>query len=228
MLAQKSVVARTVLGFVQLLLVLDLAVFAPAWTLDYWQGWLYLAVFAGCVVAITVYLSRADPELLRRRLSGGPTAEHETTQKLIQLVAGVAFIGLFVLSSLDHRFSWSTVPTPVVIIADLLVVLGFAIVWLVFKENTYTSATIEVAAEQTVISSGPYALVRHPMYAGALLMVLATPVALGSWWGVLMFVPLLAAIVWRLADEERFLSDHLDGYAAYRRQVRYRLLPLIW
>jgi protein-S-isoprenylcysteine O-methyltransferase Ste14 len=226
--ANAGVAMRTLVGFAQLILVLGVAIFGPAWTLDYWQGWLYLVVFAGSAAAITAYLSGTDPALLQRRLSGGPLAEHATTQKLIQLVAGVSFIAVFVISSLDHRLSWSTVPTPLVLIANVVVVVGFAIVWRVFKENTYTAATIEVAAEQTVVSSGPYALVRHPMYVGALLMLLATPVALGSFWGVLMFIPLLAAIVWRLADEERFLTTHLSGYDAYRRQVRYRLIPLIW
>ena len=207
---------------------LGVALFGPAWTLDYWQAWLYLAVFAGCAAAITVYLGRNDPELLRRRLSGGPTAEHETMQKLIQVVAGASFIGVFVLSSLDQRFSWSTVPRRAVIIADLFVVLGFAIVWLVFKENTYTSATIEVAAEQTVISSGPYALVRHPMYATALIFLIGTTLLLGSWYGLIVSLILVVAIAYRAVQEERTLQAELPGYDGYMAQVKYRLIPYIW
>jgi len=189
---------------------------------------LYILVFTTSAALITLYLWNRDPRLLQRRLNAGPTAEHEQSQRLIQLVAALAFIALFVVSSLDRRFSWSNVPTSIVIAADIVVVVGFLVVFVVFRENTYTAATIEVAAEQAVVSSGPYALVRHPMYAGALLLLLGTPVALGSWWGLVMLIPMFLAIVWRLIDEEKFLSSNLTGYAEYRKIVRYRLIPLIW
>jgi protein-S-isoprenylcysteine O-methyltransferase Ste14 len=219
---------RTIVGFAQLLGLLCLALFGPAWTLDFWQAWMYLATFAACVALITIYLWRRDPELLERRLRAGPAAETERRQQIIQLAAGVAFIGLFVMSSLDHRFAWSRVPGALSVVAAAVVGLGFWIVFRVFKENTYTAATIGVTTQQHVVSTGPYAVVRHPMYAGALLMLLATPVALGSWWGVVWCVPLLAAIAARLDAEERFLLAHLAGYAAYRDSVPYRLVPMIW
>jgi protein-S-isoprenylcysteine O-methyltransferase Ste14 len=219
---------RTIVGFAQLLGLLGLALFGPAWTLDFWQAWMYLAVFTACVALITLYLWRRDPELLERRLRAGPAAETERRQQLIQLAAGVAFIGLFVMSSLDHRFGWSRVPSALSVLAAGVVALGFWIVFRVFEANTYTAATIGVTAEQHVVSTGPYAVVRHPMYAGALLMLLATPVALGSWWGMLLCVPLVAAIAARLDAEEQFLVAHLPGYAAYRDTVPYRLVPMIW
>jgi protein-S-isoprenylcysteine O-methyltransferase Ste14 len=188
----------------------------------------YLLVFGGSAGAITLYLWKRDLALLQRRVSGGPTAERERVQQVIQVVASVAFVGLYVVAGFDRRFGWSNVPVVVSLAADVVVALGFLIVFFVFRENTYTSASIEVAADQTVISTGPYGVVRHPMYAGALLMLLATPFALGSWWALLMFIPVCAVIVWRLSDEERFLSSNLPGYGDYRGQVRQRLIPGVW
>jgi protein-S-isoprenylcysteine O-methyltransferase Ste14 len=224
----ESLAARTILGFAALLLALGVALFLPAGTFDYWQAWVYMAVFGGSAAAITLYLWRRDLALLERRVSGGATAERERIQQVIQLVASVAFVGLYGVAGLDHRFGWSHMAVVVSLAGDVVVALGFLIVFFVFRENTYTSATIEVVADQAVISSGPYGFVRHPMYAGALLMLLATPVALGSWWALLMFIPLCAVIVWRLSEEERFLSANLPGYAEYRAHVRRRLIPGIW
>ncbi len=219
---------KTVLGFVQLLAALGIFLFAPAWTFDFWQAWAYLFVFAASAASITAYLWRKDPKLLERRVNAGPGAEKEKSQKLIQLFASLGFIGLMVLPSIDHRFSWSDVPLPVVIAGDVFVALGFLFIFIVFRENTYAAATIEVASGQKVISTGPYEIVRHPMYSGALVMLLGTPLALGSWWGLLMFIPMMSTIVWRLLDEEKFLAKSLSGYQGYCRKVRYRLVPFIW
>ncbi len=219
---------KTILGFAQLIIMLGVLLFAPAWTFDFWQAWVYLFVFAALAALITAYLWRKDPRLLESRVNAGPGAEKETSQKLIQVLASLAFIGILVLPSLDHRFVWSHVPLSVVIAGDVLVALGFLFVFSVLRENPFSAATIEVAADQKVISTGPYAIVRHPMYSGALVMLLGTPLALGSWWGLLMLVPMTLVIVWRLLDEERFLSKNLQGYAQYRQRVRYRLLPPVW
>jgi protein-S-isoprenylcysteine O-methyltransferase Ste14 len=219
---------KTILGFAALLGSLALLLFAPAGTLDFWEAWVYLLVFAASTALITLYLWRKDPKLLERRVNAGPGSEKEPAQKRIQLFASLAFIGLFLLSSLDHRFSWSEVPLWGVFVGDLFVALGFLIVFLVFKENTFTAATIEVAPEQAVVSTGPYAIVRHPMYAGALLMLFGTPLALGSLWGLLMFVAMACIIVLRLLDEEQFLARHLSGYEQYRLTVRYRLVPFLF
>jgi protein-S-isoprenylcysteine O-methyltransferase Ste14 len=219
---------KTVRGFAGLLGSLALLLFVPAGTLDFWEAWVYLLVFVASTGLITLYLWRRDPKLLERRVNAGPGAEKEPAQKRIQLFASLAFIGLFLLSSLDHRFSWSEVPLWAVWAGDVFVALGFLIVFLVFKENAFTAATIEVAPEQTAISTGPYAIVRHPMYAGALVMLFGTPLALGSWWGLLMFGAMTCIIVLRLLDEEEFLSKHLSGYEQYRRRVRYRLVPLLF
>jgi protein-S-isoprenylcysteine O-methyltransferase Ste14 len=215
-------------GLLCLFLVMAALLFIPAGTLDYWQAWTFLAVYFGSSLAITLYLMRNDPKLLERRMSGGPVAEKETTQKIIMTFASLGFIGLIVSSALDHRFAWSHMPPSMALAGDVLVLLGWLAIFFVFKENTFSSATIELAAGQKVISTGPYALVRHPMYAGALVMLFGLPIALGSWWGLLVVVGMMPALVWRLLDEEKFLARNLPGYVDYQNEVRYRLIPLLW
>ena len=223
-----KIAAKTTLGFASLILLLAIALFAPAWTLRFWQALLYLLLFASSSAAITVYLWKRDPALLSRRVSAGPIAEKSRAQQIIQLFASIGFLVTLVVPSLDHRFSWSHVPLWIVLAGDLLVVLGFYIVFKVFCVNTFTSATIEVNEQQTVISTGPYAFVRHPMYSGALVMLVGTPLALASWWGLIAFVIMVAVIVIRLLDEEKLLLANLPGYAEYVATVRYRLMPYVW
>jgi protein-S-isoprenylcysteine O-methyltransferase Ste14 len=211
-----------------ILLVTAALLFIPAWTLDYWQAWTFLATYFASYLAITLYLMKKDPKLLERRMSGGPTAEKEPTQKFIMFFVSLGFIGLTVFPALDHRFAWSHVPPYAALAGDVLVVLGWLAIFLVFKENTFASATIELAPDQKVISTGPYALVRHPMYAGGLVMLLGIPIALGSWWGLLVIVAIIPALIWRLFDEEKFLARNLPGYVEYQKKVRYRLIPLVW
>lgn len=215
-------------GLLFLLLVMAALLFIPAWTLDYWQAWTFLAVYFASSLAVTLYLMKKDPRLLERRLRGGPTAEKETTQKVIMFFVSLGFIGLIALPALDHRFAWSHMPPSVALAGDVFVVLGWLAIFFVFKENTYSSATIELAPDQKVISTGPYALVRHPMYAGALVMLLGIPIALGSWWGVLVILAIMPLLIWRLFDEEKFLARNLQGYKGYQNKVRYRLIPLVW
>jgi protein-S-isoprenylcysteine O-methyltransferase Ste14 len=219
---------RAFAGILQLFIILALTIFLPAWTLDYWQAWIVVAVFFGCTIAVTLYLMKNDPKLLERRVSAGVVAEQEKSQKIIQAFAAAAFIALFAVSALDHRFGWSTVPSSLVAMGDVLIVIGFWLVFLVFKENSFASGTIEIGAEQRVIMTGPYALVRHPMYVGALVMLVGVPLALGSLWGLVAIVPMTLVLVARLLDEERFLANNLAGYCEYQSKVRYHLLPLIW
>lgn len=215
-------------GFLFLMLALALALLLSAGSWRFWQAWGYLAVTAMCTILITAYLAKYDPILLASRVKGGPTAERQRSQQIIQGLAGIFYFGLFVVAGLDFRFHWSAVPPLLSVLADGFIVVGNFIVYRVFKENSYTSATIEVAEEQTVITTGPYRVVRHPMYAGAVVMLLVTPPALGSWVALACVAPLILAIIVRLLNEERFLVANLAGYAAYRQQVRYRLVPGIW
>jgi protein-S-isoprenylcysteine O-methyltransferase Ste14 len=202
--------------------------FVPAGTLRYWQAWLFMAIFVGATTGITIYLAIRDPALLERRMKAGPAAEGEATQKLIMGIAMTGFLAVIVVPALDHRFGWSGLLAGVALFGDALIALGFLFVFFVLKANTYSASTIQIAAGQTVISTGPYAIVRHPMYAGALVLLVGVPLALGSWWGLLPLMLLLPALIWRLLDEERFLIRHLPGYAEYRKRVRQRLLPFIW
>ena len=158
----------------------------------------------------------------------GPMAEEKGSQKITQSIITVFFILLLLVPSIDHHFPWSNVPSYLSILADFFVVLGLFFIFLVFKENTYTSVLIEVNEDQKVVSTGPYGVVRHPMYAGAIIMLLFTPLALGSFWGLLAFPPILLAIAVRLSEEEGFLDKNLSGYKEYRQKVRYRLIPFIW
>lgn len=215
-------------GFIFLALVMGFLLFMSAGTLHYWQAWTYLTIYFSLSLLITIYLMKNNPALLARRLKAGPGAEKETTQKIIMSFASILFVALLVVPALDHRFGWSNVPPAVVLLADILVVLGLFIIFLVYKENPFTAATIQVEEKQKVITTGPYAIVRHPMYSGGLLMLLATPLALGSWWGLLVFIPMLPILIWRMLDEEKFLSKNLSGYTEYCKKVRSRLIPRIF
>jgi len=215
-------------GLLSLLVSLAASLFLPAWTLYYWQAWIFLGVFSVSVLAITIYLIKKDPKLLERRINAGPGAEKEKSQKIIQFLAAIAFIAVIVFPAIDHRFAWSTVPPYAVAAGDILAALGLLVIFFVFKENTFTSAIIEVGTEQKIISTGPYAFVRHPMYTGGLIMLLGVPLALGSWWGLFTIIPITLVIIWRLLDEEKFLAKNLSGYSEYQNKVRYRLLPFIW
>ena len=215
-------------GLILLVVVLSLLLFSSAGTLNYWQAWAYTLIFLMSAGIITLYLMKKDTALLERRLTAGPTGEKEKTQKIIQSIAQLAFIAFYLLSGFDHRYAWSNVPVPVVIAGDILVACGFYIVFMIFKENSFTSAIIEVDDNQRVISTGPYGIVRHPMYSGALIMMIGTPIALGSWWALMAFILIAAIIVWRLLDEEKFLSVSLPGYTEYCSKVSSRLIPGIF
>jgi protein-S-isoprenylcysteine O-methyltransferase Ste14 len=211
-----------------LVVVMGLLLFIPAGTLRYRQAWVYLSIFTGASVLITLYLMRNDPGLLERRMRSGPRAEKRPTQKFIMLATIIGFIALLIVPSLDHRFGWSAVPLGGELLGDVLVVVGFYFMYLVYRENTFASATIQVVEGQRVISTGPYAIVRHPMYAGGALYLLGTPLALGSYWGLLALGATLAFLIWRLLDEEGFLAKNLRGYAEYQKRVRHRLVPFVW
>lgn len=225
---RRSMVAQSLEGIVKVVATLGVCLFLPAWTWRFWQAWVFLGVFVACTLGITAYLFRYDPQLLQRRLKGGPGAEQLNTQKAIQVLAGLTFLASLVVPALDHRFSWSPLPLAASLAGDLLVVLAFAVIFRVFRENSFTASTIRVDTEQSVVSTGPYAIVRHPMYSGGLILFLGMPLALGSGVGFLCFVPAVATIVWRLLDEERFLNRNLPGYEAYRLETRYRLIPRVW
>ena len=207
---------------------LGLILFLPAGTLNYWQAWVFILVFLTSVNAIGVYLSIKDPALLERRKNVGPAAEQNLAQRIIMSIAFISIIALLVFCALDHRFAWSPVTTGVALVGDALVVLGLLINFLVFKENSFGGSTVRAFEAQKVISTGPYALVRHPMYAGVLVMMAGVPLALGSWYGLAILLLMLPMLIWRMFDEERLLKKALPGYTEYTEKVRYRLVPWLW
>lgn len=210
------------------LLVLGAVVFIPAGTLAYWQGWAFIVVFTVSTNVIGIYLALNDPALLERRMKIGPGAETRPMQKALIALAFMGVIGLVIVSVLDHRFGWSHVPAWISVLGNVLVALGLMVNLLVFRENSYGASTIEKMEGQKVISTGPYALVRHPMYVGVLIMVLGVPLALGSYWGLLFMLLNVPILVLRILDEEKMLASTLDGYTNYMRAVRYRLMPGLW
>ena len=201
---------------------------APAGSLDYWQGWLYGALFFVTTTGIGIYFLKHDPRALERRMKVGPAAEREPTQKIIITVILAGLVLLLIIPGFDHRWHWSQVPTWLVLTSDALVVLSLIGTAVVVRQNSYAASTVTVEAGQPVVSTGLYAIVRHPMYSAALILTGFTPLALGSYWGLLVIVPIIATLAWRLLDEERVLKRDLPGYLDYCRRVRFRLVPGLW
>jgi protein-S-isoprenylcysteine O-methyltransferase Ste14 len=210
------------------ILIIGALLFIPAGTINYWQAWTFLAVFSIATLAVTIYLMQYDPMLLERRVKAGPQAEKQKSQKIIQFLAYVAFMLVMVVPSIDHRLSWSVVTVGISIFGDVPVAAGLLIVFFVFRSSTFTSGTIEVEKEQKIITSGSYAIVRHPMYTGAIIMLIGVPLALGSLWGLLAVALMAMVIIFRLLNEERFLTKNLIGYAEYQNKIKYRILPFVW
>jgi protein-S-isoprenylcysteine O-methyltransferase Ste14 len=215
-------------GLLRSLVVIAAVFFIPAWSLKFWQAWVYIAIMGAASAAIILYLAKYDDALIGRRLKAGPVAEKEPSQKIIQTLTAVSGVIAFLVPGFDFRWHWSDVPTALVVLGDIGLLIGYVIIFLVFRENSYASSIVEVSEGQKVISTGPYAVVRHPMYSGAILMFLATPPALGSWWAFIPVAILSAMVAIRLIDEGRFLVIHLPGYEDYRSSVRYRLIPGLW
>jgi protein-S-isoprenylcysteine O-methyltransferase Ste14 len=219
-----QVSAGSIVGFA----LFGLALFWPAGTFNYWQAWTFLAVFVILSAVYTPYLAVKHPEVLRRRMRAGPVAETRTTQRIIVIGIYLWFFGVLIVSALDHRFGWSNVPTAVALIGNALVAIGLGITMLVVIQNSYAAATITVEADQKVVSTGLYALVRHPMYFGALIMMIAIPLALGSYWGLALIIPGVPILAFRILDEEKALREELTGYTEYTQKVHYRLVPYAW
>ena len=223
-----ALVWKSFAGLLFLLCVMATVLFLPLGGFGYILAWLYLIIFAVSVIIITVYLLFRDKHLLKSRLAVGPVAETRATQKIIQSVAGLLFLEIFVVSAFDYKNNWSNVPFTLSYSADLFCILAFVLLFYVFKQNTFLSATIEVQEEQQVISTGLYGIVRHPMYLGAIILLLFTPIALGSYYGLLPVFLLTFVIIYRAIDEEKDLKQNLVGYKEYCEKVKYHFLPFIF
>jgi len=210
------------------ILFFGVVLFWPAGTFDYWQAWMFIAIFIVMSTGPSVYWGLRKPEVLRRRMKSGPMAETRPAQKVATVGIVATVIAVSVVSAVDHRFGWSQVPIWIVVVGNILVAAGLGMALQVVNQNEYAAATITVEAQQPVISTGLYGVVRHPMYAFASLMIVGMPLALDSYWGLLAVVPAVAVFALRIADEEKMLRQELDGYDEYTRKVRYRLVPGVW
>jgi protein-S-isoprenylcysteine O-methyltransferase Ste14 len=222
-----AVLKVLVAGLIQLAAI-ALLIFLPAGTFDYWQAWAFLVMFALSALLPSIYLQLTNPVALQRRMRSGPTAEGRTVQKIVMAGLYGSLAAMCVVSGLDHRFGWTSVPTAFCLAGDVLVATGLGVVVLVAVQNSYASTTVQVETGQKVVSTGLYGLVRHPMYTGNVLMLVGTPLALGSYWALIFVAPGLAVLAWRIHDEEKLLRDELAGYREYSQQVRSRLVPYMW
>ncbi|MEN6436804.1 MAG: isoprenylcysteine carboxylmethyltransferase family protein [Anaerolineaceae bacterium] len=218
---KKLLVSRVTLFILISLIVL----FLPAGTLAYWQAWMYLLFILIPAGFVLFYFYKNSPEFLERRMN---FKERRQTQKRIVRIGDFIILLAFILPGFDQRWGWSHVPVGVAIAAEAGVLLGYLLIVRVFLENRYTSRVVEVADEQKVISSGPYAVVRHPMYSGTVLFYLLSPLALGSYWAMIPAALIIPVLVLRIKDEELLLHRELPGYSQYTQKVRYRLIPRIW
>jgi len=224
----RSLRARSALNLTKFLLVLAVVLFVSAGTLRFWQAWLYLGLQLATMTATNLYLLKKDPALLERRLKLDEQGEKERAQRVVMMLFRLFGLAMLILAGVDRRLGWSAISPAIVAAAGAVFIAGVLLVVAVFRENTYTSSIIEVDARQTVVTTGPYRIVRHPMYAGMLLSGLATPLLLGSTWAELFLLPGYALLIVRLLAEERLLSERLAGYKEYMGRTRRRLIPGVW
>ena len=217
-----KVVAGRIIMIIPMLM---LFFFLPAGTWNYWQAWVYMGVLITPMFFAMIYLIKNNPELLERRMR---LKERRSEQRLIVKVSLVFFLLAFILPGFDRRFGWSDVPIGLVIASDICILIGYLIIFRVMQINTFASRVIEVASEQKVIDTDLYSIVRHPMYVGAILLYVASPIALGSYWSLLPAIVIIPVIVARIKDEEAALGKDLVGYLEYKKRTKYRLIPFIW
>ncbi|MBE0650668.1 MAG: isoprenylcysteine carboxylmethyltransferase family protein [Bacteroidales bacterium] len=221
----KNLIRKVVILFLFVPVFLGVLTLVPAGTFHYWQVYAYEASLVIPLIFFLVYFLRNDPAFLIRRMK---TKEKEKTQRLIQIIANLLFFSAFIVCGLDRRFGWSDIPVFVVLLADGISLCGYAMVFFVYKENSFAARVIEVEKNQTVVTTGLYRFVRHPMYAGVIFMWLPIPIALGSFWGLIPISTIPVALVLRILNEEKVLNRDLPGYKEYCQKTKYRLIPFVW
>lgn len=221
----KALISKIMFRFSLVPVALGLLILVPAGTFDFWQVYVYMGILVIPMTFVLFYFLKKDPLFLERRTRA---KEKEKAQKIIQIAFSFVFLFGFIVPGLDKRFGWSEIPVWIVLIADLIILLGYLFIFFVFRQNSYASRVVEVDEGQKVISTGLYSFVRHPMYLGIIAMYLLTPVALGSWWGLIPMAGIPLALVLRILNEEKVLCRDLPGYTDYCKKTKYRLIPLIW
>ena len=221
----QSLIKKIIVRLAMPPLVLFLLVIVPAGTFNFWEAYVYFGILLIPMIYILFFFLRNDPVFLERRTR---LKEKEKEQKIILVVFNLVFIAGFVIPGLDKRFGWSDVPTGIVLITDLIIFFGYMLIFAVFRQNSHASRIVEVESGQKVITTGLYSIVRHPMYLGVLIMYIPTPVALGSYWGLIPMSGIILGLILRIANEEKVLRQNLNGYNDYCQKTRYRLIPFIW
>lgn len=222
---RRTLIKKVIIRFILLFVFVALIILIPAGTINYWQVYVYLGMLIIPMVLIVLYFLYKDPAFLERRLKN---REKEKQQKFVQLFFTIFFVAGFIIPGLDKRFNWSNVPVWIIIVTDIVILLGYILIFFVFKQNSYAARVVEVEKNQKVISSGLYSIVRHPMYVGVLIMYIPTPLALGSYWGLIPMFVIPIALVIRIINEEKVLRQELPGYDEYCQKTKYRLIPFIW
>lgn len=222
---RKNLVKKMVIRFSFFPVFLFLLTLLPAGTLNYWQVYVYCFFLLVPMVFVLFYFMKRDPQFLERRTRA---KEREEAQKRLQVIFSLIFISGFIISGLDKRFGWSDVSIYISLSADFLMLMGYLLMFFVFKQNSYASRIVEVESDQKVISTGLYGIVRHPMYISVLIMFIPVPIALGSWWGLIPMAVIPFALVLRILNEEDVLKRELPGYREYCQKTRYRLVPFVW
>lgn len=216
---------KTLMAFLSGLLITGVMLFVPAGTLAYRGAWLFMALLFTPILVMGVVLMIKNPELLRKRLE---MKEREKEQKGVVALSGLLLVASFIVAGLDHRLGWSHVSTAIVVIASVVLLVGYALYAEVLRENVYLSRVVEVQEGQRVIDTGLYGIVRHPMYFAVALLYLAIPLVLGSWWALLVMSPCILLLAARIKNEEQILHQGLPGYTDYTKRVRYRMIPWVW
>lgn len=224
-LEKEALVRKMIIRFSFVPLFIGLCTLLPAGTFRYWQVYLYFSVLVVPMVFVLFYFLKRDPRFLERRTKG---TEKVKEQKLIQLINLPIFMSAFIVPGLDRRFGWSDIRPEIIIATNVVILAGYLLIFLVFRQNSYASRIIEIDREQKVISTGLYSIVRHPMYLGVMIMYIPTPLALGSYWGLIPMATLPVALAFRILSEEKVLCENLEGYKEYCLKTKYRLIPYIW
>ena len=207
------------------LIVVGVLLFVPAGTLDYWQGWLFVALLFVPMFIAGVVLMFRNPELLRKRLEA---KEEEKEQKWVVALSGLLFIAMFVVAGLNRRYLWWMLSDWAVYTAAVLFLVGYLLYAEVLRENVWLSRTIEVQEHQKVVDTGLYGIVRHPMYAATLILFLTMPLVLASPWAFVIMLFYIPVIDKRIRNEEMVLEEGLEGYKEYKKRVRYKVVPFVW
>lgn len=216
---------KTLVAFLCGLLITGAVLFIPAGTLDYPGAWLFMALLFTPILIVGMVLMIKNPELLRKRLE---MKEREREQKSVVALTGLLLVASFIVAGLDFRFGWSHVSNAIVIIASVVLFIGYALYAEVLRENVYLSRVVEVQEGQRVIDTGLYGIVRHPMYFAVTLLYLSIPLVLSSWWALIVISPCMVLLALRIKNEEQVLHKGLLGYTDYTKRVRYRMIPWVW